>query len=77
MLIVFFLSLSSERENNAKIIFNFSMDSWKDRFILFFFKYAVYIYTYTSYTRKRFRDSRGTILLFFFSFFKWERLGKR
>lgn len=69
MLIVFFLSLSSERENNAKIIFNFSMDSWKDRFILFFFKYAVYIYTYTSYTRKRFRDSRVERFFFFFFLF--------
>lgn len=53
MLIVFFsLSLSSERENNAKIIFNFSMDSWKDRFILFFFKYAVYMYIHIRHTRE-------------------------
>lgn len=64
MLIVFFLSLSSERENNAKIIFNFSMDSWKDRFILFFFKY---IYVHIRHTRES--DFAILVERFFFFFF--------
>ena len=28
------------------------MDSWKDRFILFFFKYAVYMYIHIRHTRE-------------------------